>query len=87
MSVRKEQAEIVDLVITGCAAETSIKSIQKATFETEKLLRNMSKAANPQEYEKLRQELIKLKGVSAEFNAGLRVQDILGGSSKPILAR
>lgn len=81
MSVRKEQA-IVDLVINGRAAETSIKSIQKATFETEKLLRNMSKAANPAEYAKLQKELIQLRGVMSEFNAELKIQDGWWGKFK-----
>lgn len=74
MAVRKEQA-VVDLVIQGRSAETSMKGIQKATFETERLLRNMSKAANPQEYEKLRKELLMLKQVNGELNADLRVSD------------
>lgn len=69
--IRKEQA-VVDLVINGRAAETSIKGIQKATFETEKLLRNMSKAADPVAYEKMRQELLKLKAVQSELNSELR---------------
>ncbi|NBB18858.1 phage tail tape measure protein [Runella sp. CRIBMP] len=81
MAVRKEQA-IVDLVINGRAAEKSIKDIQKATFETEKLLRNMSKAANPEEYAKLQKELIKLRGVMSEFNAELKVNDGWWGKFK-----
>jgi TP901 family phage tail tape measure protein len=74
MPIRKEQA-VVDLVINGRAAETSIKGIQKATFETEKLLRNMSQAANPAAYEKLKGELLKLKGAMNTMNAELRVAD------------
>ncbi|WP_273210825.1 phage tail tape measure protein [Runella zeae] len=69
--IRKEQA-VVDLVIDGRAAESSIKDIQKATFETEKLLRNMSKAANPEEYAKLKKELALLRDVQANMNAELR---------------
>lgn len=71
MAIRKEQA-VVDLVINGRAAETSIKGIQKATFETEKLLRNMSKAADPVAYEKMRQELLQLKTVQSALNSELR---------------
>lgn len=74
MATRKEQA-VVDLVINGRAAETSIKSIQKATFETEKLLRNMSKAADPAAYAKLQKELITLKTTMNGMNAELRVAE------------
>lgn len=70
--IRKEQA-VVDLVINGRAAEKSIKDIQKATFETEKLLRNMSQAANPAEYAKLRKELLLLKNVQNDYNMSLKV--------------
>lgn len=79
--VRKEQA-VVDLVINGRTAETSIKGVQKAVFETEKLLRGMTKAANPEQYAKLRGELIKLKSASSELNAELRVQDGWWGKFK-----
>jgi TP901 family phage tail tape measure protein len=74
MATRKEQA-IVDLVINGRQAETSIKGVQKAVFETEKLLRNMSQAANPAEYAKLSKELTTMKSALNGMNADLKVAD------------
>jgi uncharacterized protein (DUF2342 family) len=74
MAARKEQA-IVDLVIDGKQAETSIKNIQKAIFETERLLRGMTKAADPAQFKKMSGELITMKGAMAGMNSELRASE------------
>lgn len=73
MATKRDQA-VIDLVINGRSAETSIKAIQKATYDTERLLRNMSKAADPVAYEKLKQELHQLQSALSGMNGELRQQ-------------
>ncbi|AYQ31366.1 phage tail tape measure protein [Runella sp. SP2] len=67
MAKNRDQA-VIDLVIQGRSAESTFKAIQKASFDTEKMLRNMSKAANPEEYAKLVKEAQLLKQALASMN-------------------
>lgn len=65
---KKRDEAVIDLVIQGRSAESTFKAIQKASFDTEKMLRNMSKAANPEEYAKLVKEAHLLKQALASMN-------------------
>ncbi|WP_028666319.1 phage tail tape measure protein [Runella zeae] len=81
MATKRDQA-VVDLVIDGRRAETSIKAVQKATYDTERMLRNMSEAADPAAYEKLKKELHQLETALSSMNSELKSQSTQLGKNQ-----